>query len=105
MQHLHQCFIAELGHLFRREEAMAIESSRNPGAFCELEHDGWETVSVGYERHFARLTTQTVPAILDAAHVAEGMRVLDVSAPGRECSLERRWSEERRSSPSTSPAS
>ena len=62
---------------------MAIESSRNPGAFREFEHDGWETVSVGYERHFARLTTQTVPAILDAAHVAEGMRVLDVcTGPG-----------------------
>jgi SAM-dependent methyltransferase len=62
---------------------MAIERSRNPGAFGEFEHDGWETVSVGYERHFARLTTQTVPGILDAAHVAEGMRVLDVcTGPG-----------------------
>jgi SAM-dependent methyltransferase len=62
---------------------MAIESSRNPGAFREFEHDGWETVSVGYERHFARLTIRTVPAILDAAHVAEGVRVLDVcTGPG-----------------------
>src|SRR5262245_47901336 len=68
---------------FPREEAMAIESSHDPGAFREFEHDGWETVSVGYERHFARLTTQTVPGILDAAHVAEGMRVLDVcTGPG-----------------------
>jgi SAM-dependent methyltransferase len=62
---------------------MAMESSRNPGAFREFEHDGWETVSLGYERHFARLTTQTVSATLDAAHVAEGMRVLDVcTGPG-----------------------
>ena len=62
---------------------MAIESSRNPGAFREFEHDGWETVSLGYERHFARLTTQTVPATLDAAHVAQGVRVLDVcTGPG-----------------------
>lgn len=62
---------------------MTMESSREPSAFRDFEHDGWETVSLGYERHFARLTTQTVPATLDAARVAEGTRLLDVcTGPG-----------------------
>jgi SAM-dependent methyltransferase len=62
---------------------MAIERSRDPTAFQDFEHDGWETVSDGYERHFARLTGQTVEPILDASGVAEGMRVLDVcTGPG-----------------------
>ena len=64
-------------------EDMAIESSRDPNAFRNFEHDGWEAVSNGYLRHFARLTAQSVPATLDAARVAEGMRLLDVcTGPG-----------------------
>jgi ubiquinone/menaquinone biosynthesis C-methylase UbiE len=62
---------------------MIIESSRDPSAFRAFEHDGWETVSHGYERHFARLTSQSVPATLDAARVAEGTCLLDVcTGPG-----------------------
>ncbi len=62
---------------------MAIESSRDPAAFRDFEHAGWEAVSDGYERHFARLTSQTVPGILDAVRVARGMRLLDVcTGPG-----------------------
>jgi ubiquinone/menaquinone biosynthesis C-methylase UbiE len=57
---------------------MAIESSRDPKAFKEFEHDGWETISAGYEQHFARLTSQVVPAILDAVGITHGMRLLDV---------------------------
>ncbi|MDK1491166.1 methyltransferase domain-containing protein [Sinorhizobium sp. 7-81] len=60
-----------------------MESSRDPAAFRKFEHDGWETASRGYDRHFARLTRQTVPALLAAARVAKGMRVLDVcTGPG-----------------------
>ncbi len=62
---------------------MAIESSRDPVGFRDFEHEGWQAVSDGYERHFARLTTQTVQATLDAARVANGMRLLDVcTGPG-----------------------
>lgn len=62
---------------------MTIESSDEPRAFQEFEHRGWETVSDGYDEHFARLTNQAVPATLGAAGVGEGMRVLDVcSGPG-----------------------
>ncbi|WOS66101.1 class I SAM-dependent methyltransferase [Sinorhizobium fredii] len=60
-----------------------MESSRDPAVFREFEHTGWEAVSKGYEQHFARLTRQTVPALLDAARIAKGMRVLDVcTGPG-----------------------
>ena len=62
---------------------MAIESSRDPAAFQDFEHAGWEAASDGYERHFTRLTYQTVPGILDAVFAAKGMRLLDVcTGPG-----------------------
>ncbi len=43
-----------------------------------FEHDGWEAVSNGYVRHFGRLTSQTVPAALDAAGVTKETHLLDV---------------------------
>ena len=55
-----------------------IESSRDPKAFNEFEHKGWQFASAGYERHFAQLTSQAVPAVLDAACVMRGTRLLDV---------------------------
>jgi SAM-dependent methyltransferase len=62
---------------------MDIQKSSDPKGFTDFEHEGWETVSAGYERHFARLTRQTVPATLDAAGVGAGTRVLDVcTGPG-----------------------
>ena len=62
---------------------MTIESSRDPDAFRDFEHTGWEAVSSGYVRHFVRLTAQSVPAILDAARVTMGVRLLDVcTGPG-----------------------
>ena len=35
--------------------------------------------AAGYDRAFARVTTHFVPFLLRAAHVAPGMRVLDVA--------------------------
>lgn len=62
---------------------MSIESSNDPKGFTEFEHDSWETVSRGYEQHFARLTSQSVAAVLDAAAVSSESRVLDVcTGPG-----------------------
>jgi ubiquinone/menaquinone biosynthesis C-methylase UbiE len=57
---------------------MSIESSNDPQGFADFEHHAWETVSRGYEEHFARLTTQSVNAILDAAEVSSSKQVLDV---------------------------
>lgn len=57
---------------------MSIEFSDDPQGFSDFEHHAWETVSRGYEEHFARLTTQSVIAILDAAKVSSGEQVLDV---------------------------
>lgn len=71
---------------------MAIQNSSDPKAFNDFEYQGWQTNSAGYERHFARLTRQTVPATLDAAGVVSGARVLDVcTGPGMlaEAALER----------------
>lgn len=62
---------------------MTIESSKEPEAFQRFEHEGWEAASDGYDRHIAQLTSQSVRATLDAAGVAEGLRLLDVcTGPG-----------------------
>lgn len=57
---------------------MSIETSNDPQGFAKFEHDGWETISRGYEQHFAGLTIQSVTASLDAAAVGNGLRILDV---------------------------
>lgn len=57
---------------------MSIESSNDPKNFFSFEHRGWESVSQGYEQHFANLTNQSVNDILDAAAVESGKQVLDV---------------------------
>ncbi len=57
---------------------MSIESSNNPQRFANFEHEGWETVSQGYDQHFASLTRQSVDALLTAADVSQGKKVLDV---------------------------
>lgn len=62
---------------------MAVEVSNEPQAFQRFEHDGWETVSEGYDRWVSQLTNQSVQDTLDCAAVADGMRVLDVcTGPG-----------------------
>src|SRR5499425_3752080 len=55
-----------------------MERSQEPEAFTAFERLGWSGQIDGYERTFARLTAQTVPAMLEAARVRRGHRVLDV---------------------------
>ena len=51
--------------------------------FRAFEHEGWERVPARYADAFERLTTQTVPALLDAVGAGAGTRLLDVcSGPG-----------------------
>jgi len=57
---------------------MSIEKSDDPQSFGNFEHDGWETVSKGYDQHFANLTSQSVGALLESAKVSRGNKVLDV---------------------------
>ena len=57
---------------------MTQDSKSLADAFTAFEHDGWEQVHAGYETHFGRLTRQSSEALLDAAKVSAGMRILDV---------------------------
>src|SRR5262252_1103959 len=51
--------------------------------FHDFEHAGWERAADSYGDAFGGLTSQTIPALLAAADVRAGMRVLDVaSGPG-----------------------
>ncbi|MGI9063808.1 MAG: class I SAM-dependent methyltransferase [Pseudonocardiaceae bacterium] len=52
-------------------------------AFTRFEQDGWSRVPEGYHRFFGPLTGRVADALLDAAAVTAGTRVLDVAAgPG-----------------------
>jgi SAM-dependent methyltransferase len=58
-------------------------SNIDANAFRRFEHRGWQEVASRYDAGFAAVTTQSVTALLDAAGVAAGMRVLDVACgPG-----------------------
>ena len=57
---------------------MPIEQSRDPKRFSAFELSGWETNIRGYNSAFGAVARQTVGAMLDAARVSRGMRVLDV---------------------------
>lgn len=50
-------------------------------SFRDFEHQGWsaENLAVGYHDHLSPVTTQAVPALLDAAGVGPGTRVVDVA--------------------------
>src|SRR2546421_4171966 len=55
----------------------------DPAAFRKFEHPGWQEIASRYHGGFAAVTTQSVVALLDAAQVAKGARVLDVACgPG-----------------------
>ena len=57
---------------------MPVEQSRDPEQFTAFELSGWETNIGGYNAAFGAVARQTVAAMLDAACVTRGMRVLDV---------------------------
>lgn len=57
---------------------MAIEKSKNPDKFLDLERAGWAATIEAYDGGFGTVTRQTVEPTLDAAHVGSGMRMLDV---------------------------
>jgi ubiquinone/menaquinone biosynthesis C-methylase UbiE len=57
---------------------MAIEKSGEPARFAAFEQAGWDANIAGYDRAFGALARRSVPAVLDAAGVARGARVLDV---------------------------
>jgi SAM-dependent methyltransferase len=57
---------------------MAIEQSRDSQQFSAFERAGWDTNIGGYESAFGAVARQTVGAMLDAARVTRGMRVLDM---------------------------
>lgn len=55
----------------------------DPHAFHEFERSGWERASAHYGDAFGALATQIAPAVLDAAGVSSGTRLLDVATgPG-----------------------
>jgi SAM-dependent methyltransferase len=55
----------------------------DPKAFRQFEHQGWQEIASRYHDGFAIVTTQSANALLDAARVTTGIRVLDVACgPG-----------------------
>ena len=65
---------------------LAVTMASSGQAFREFEQAGWESASVvaKYHEHISSVTTQSVEALLDAADIRSGSRVLDV-ATGAGC--------------------
>jgi len=60
-----------------------MENRIDPGAFRQFELRGWQEVASRYHDGFAAVTVQSIEALLDAAYVRPGVRVLDVACgPG-----------------------
>ena len=57
---------------------MPIEQSHDSKQFSAFELSGWDTNIRGYDSAFGAVARQTVEAMLDAAHVTRGTRVLDM---------------------------
>jgi SAM-dependent methyltransferase len=58
-------------------------SNIDPQAFRQFEHQGWQEIASRYDDGFAAVTTQSATALLDAAKVTQGARVLDIACgPG-----------------------
>jgi SAM-dependent methyltransferase len=57
---------------------MSVEQSRDSKQFSAFELSGWDTNIGGYASAFGAVARQTVGAMLDAARVTRGTRVLDV---------------------------
>jgi SAM-dependent methyltransferase len=54
-----------------------------PEKFRSFEHVGWESIPGGYHEAFGSLTTQAIPALLDAARVKGRVSFLDIATgPG-----------------------
>src|SRR2546426_4294398 len=55
----------------------------DPHSFRTFEHAGWENVPQRYHEVWGNLTTQTIPALLDAVRAESGVKLLDIaSGPG-----------------------
>src|SRR3954470_14320878 len=77
---IHSCAMGILDSNIRTGQSSAVEQMT---AFHEFERAGWERAAEFYGDAFGGLTAQTAPALLDAARVTRGTRVLDVaSGPG-----------------------
>ena len=56
---------------------------KQPDDFSKLEYEGWQRVADQYLANWANLTQQFIEPLLDAAHVSNNMKVLDVACgPG-----------------------
>src|SRR5262245_1480828 len=66
-----------------RKISLSRVSDINPRDFRQFEHQGWQEIASRYHEGFAAVTIQAVPALLDAARVTKGTRILDVACgPG-----------------------
>ena len=62
---------------------MQIEKAKDASAFTDFERAGWDDNIAGYDDAFGAVSRQSVGAMLNAARISAGMKVLDVcTGPG-----------------------
>ena len=55
----------------------------NPEVVTKFEHDTWSRCAESYLETFAGMTRETIPLLLEAAHISRGSDVLEIgSGPG-----------------------
>jgi len=55
----------------------------NPEVVTKFEHDTWSRCAESYLDTFAGMTRETIPRLLEAAHISRGSHVLEIgSGPG-----------------------
>ena len=78
------CMVVKLPAIILLVTGMGgIVTKTNGDRFKRFEHSGWQAIPKQYNESFGDLTIQSIPALLDAAGVKKGIRLLDVcTGPG-----------------------
>jgi ubiquinone/menaquinone biosynthesis C-methylase UbiE len=60
-----------------------MSESMNPEVVTQFEHENWSRCAESYLDTFAGMTRETIPLLLEAAHIGHGSHVLEIgSGPG-----------------------
>jgi len=70
--------MAPVSTISTQGQVMDIQKSDNPSDYLKFERDGWAARIEGYNDTFGTVTRQTVQAVLKAARVGSGTRLLDI---------------------------
>src|SRR4029453_7084381 len=63
-----------------RERRTTMSESMNPEVVTQFEHETWSRCAESYLDTFAGMTRETIPLLLEAAHIRRGSLVLEIGS-------------------------